>query len=209
MVFRFSHDVAQFLKDSPPLSGECYVFNTYGKCRYGVTCLHASQHITADFKNISKQDLVDKWAQLPPRVTNTLERDLSRSLSRRQYDFEKSAVALKEVKQCKANSASATSESDVISHKTVENAVVAASENTPASDAAVSCDSVQNDQQSNQVMTAAKLADDAMNGTNLSDDIPKAKNHLDNVLKSSNHSTEAHLDVEGIRIRPEETKKVI
>ena len=36
---KFSHDVKDFLENKPSdLPGECYLFNKYGKCSYGLTC---------------------------------------------------------------------------------------------------------------------------------------------------------------------------
>lgn len=46
---------------------------------------------------------MNTWATLPPRVTNVLPRDLARSLSRRQYNFDLSTRALQQVKEARDN----------------------------------------------------------------------------------------------------------
>ena len=81
---RFSHDVAQYLKERPEdlPNLECPYFQNYGCCPYGVSCRLGSQHISKDGANICKDATTD-----PPPTLNGLPREVQDQLRRRTYAF--------------------------------------------------------------------------------------------------------------------------
>ncbi|XP_061597785.1 tRNA-dihydrouridine(47) synthase [NAD(P)(+)]-like [Cololabis saira] len=92
---RFSHDVAEYMASKLPDIGErCYIYDTFGKCGYGLTCRFAKAHTTPDFKTMEKADLVDACKGRTV-VKNNLDRDLQNSLRKRSVAFKKSEEYLK------------------------------------------------------------------------------------------------------------------
>lgn len=58
---KFSHDIKGFMESKPKdIGSHCFMFETYGKCPYGLACRYGSKHISEDFKNIVNQELYEK-----------------------------------------------------------------------------------------------------------------------------------------------------
>ncbi|KAJ3107053.1 tRNA-dihydrouridine(47) synthase [NAD(P)(+)]-like protein [Phlyctochytrium planicorne] len=58
---RFPHDIDAFLLAKGPDIGErCYVFDTYGKCRFGLKCRFANAHTGPNRENIVNEEVVAK-----------------------------------------------------------------------------------------------------------------------------------------------------
>ncbi|KAH3719595.1 hypothetical protein DPMN_062446 [Dreissena polymorpha] len=94
---KFSHDKAKFLETKPEDIGKtCYLFDTYGKCPYGVTCRFAKSHISEDLKNVVKEDF-DQKAPRESHVSNVLTKDLQVALWKRRYDFSKSDKIIEKI----------------------------------------------------------------------------------------------------------------
>jgi tRNA-dihydrouridine synthase 3 len=74
----------------------CYLFETYGRCPYGITCRFAKCHISETFENISKPDL-EKYKNRDETIKNVLTKDLQHDLWKRRYDFTKSDKVLEEI----------------------------------------------------------------------------------------------------------------
>lgn len=92
---KFHHDVAQYMASKPADIGEsCYLYETFGKCGYGLSCRFAKAHTTPDFKTVEKTDLV-KAHDGRTVVKNSLSKDLQYRLRKRQVAFTKSAEYLK------------------------------------------------------------------------------------------------------------------
>lgn len=70
----------------PDIGDSCHVFDTYGKCMYGITCRFGKSHISEDGKNIVNEELFAK-TQLEKRVDNILEKDVQVKLWKKRYDF--------------------------------------------------------------------------------------------------------------------------
>lgn len=91
---KFSHNKSLFMANkSADIATVCYLFETYGKCPYGITCRFAKSHISDDLKNIISpvfKDMKDRESF----VRNVLKKDLQVSLWKRRYDFSKSDEAL-------------------------------------------------------------------------------------------------------------------
>ncbi|XP_061753542.1 tRNA-dihydrouridine(47) synthase [NAD(P)(+)]-like isoform X2 [Nerophis ophidion] len=91
----FYHDVAAYLATKPADIGEsCHIYNTYGKCTYGLTCRFAKAHTTADFKTMENADVV-KANEGRMAVKNSLSKELQNRLRKHSVEFRKSAEYLK------------------------------------------------------------------------------------------------------------------
>ena len=62
---KFSHDIKEFMQNKPPDIGpECFMFETYGKCPYGLACRYGSKHISEDHKNIVNKELYEEKSKV-------------------------------------------------------------------------------------------------------------------------------------------------
>ncbi|XP_059205932.1 tRNA-dihydrouridine(47) synthase [NAD(P)(+)]-like [Centropristis striata] len=91
----FHHSVADYLSTKPPDIGEsCYLYDTFGKCTYGLCCRFAKAHTTPDFKTMENAELI-KANEGRTAVRNNLSKDLQNRLRKRSVAFKKSAEYLK------------------------------------------------------------------------------------------------------------------
>lgn len=91
----FYHDVAEYLANKPADIGErCYLYDTFGKCEYGLACRFAKAHTTAEFKTMEKAELVEAYGG-KTLVKNSLSKDLQYRLRKRSVIFKKSEEYLK------------------------------------------------------------------------------------------------------------------
>lgn len=91
----FHHDVAEYLATKPADIGDsCYLYDTFGKCAYGLSCRFAMAHTTADFKTMENAELI-KAHEGRTAVKNSLSKDLQNRLRKRSVAFKKSAEYLK------------------------------------------------------------------------------------------------------------------
>lgn len=72
----------------------CYLYDTFGKCAYGLSCRFAKAHTTPDFKTMENTDLVKAYEARNP-VKNSLSKDLQNRLRKHLVAFKKSAEYLK------------------------------------------------------------------------------------------------------------------
>lgn len=94
---KFSHDIQKFVAEKPEdLGPECYLYETYGQCPFGIACRYAKSHLTEDFENKVKPD-IEKYKKREDTIRNILSKDLQHSLWKRKYDFSKADAVLKEV----------------------------------------------------------------------------------------------------------------
>ncbi|KAG8519063.1 tRNA-dihydrouridine(47) synthase [NAD(P)(+)]-like [Galemys pyrenaicus] len=90
---RFLHDVGRYLETKPPDLGSCCVlFETFGRCPYGVTCRFAGAHLGPEGQNLVREDLV----QAPP-IRNSLDKALQQQLRKRKVHFERAEQALSQL----------------------------------------------------------------------------------------------------------------
>lgn len=91
----FYHDVAEYLANKPADIGEsCYLYDTFGKCSYGLSCRFAKAHTTPDFKTMENAELA-KTYDGRTTVRNSLSKDLQNRLRKRSVSFKKSAEYLR------------------------------------------------------------------------------------------------------------------
>ncbi|XP_028317759.1 tRNA-dihydrouridine(47) synthase [NAD(P)(+)]-like isoform X2 [Gouania willdenowi] len=92
---KFHHVVADYMASKPPDIGDsCHLFDTFGKCQYGLSCRFGKTHTTADFQTLEKADVMKTYENRTP-VKNSLTKDLQNSLRKRQVSFKKSEDYLK------------------------------------------------------------------------------------------------------------------
>ncbi|XP_056116226.1 tRNA-dihydrouridine(47) synthase [NAD(P)(+)]-like [Rhinichthys klamathensis goyatoka] len=98
---RFLHDVSEYMRSKAEDLGEqCYLFNTFGKCQYGVSCRFAKAHTSAEMKNLVNADLYKPNAEREP-VRNHLDKDLQRRLRKKQVSFSGAEAFLKTISRGK------------------------------------------------------------------------------------------------------------
>ncbi|XP_041663993.1 tRNA-dihydrouridine(47) synthase [NAD(P)(+)]-like [Cheilinus undulatus] len=91
----FYHDVAEYMANKPADIGEsCYLYDTFGKCFYGLSCRFAKAHTTPDFKTMENADLI-KANEGRTTVKNNLSKDLQNRLRKHSVAFKKSEEYLK------------------------------------------------------------------------------------------------------------------
>lgn len=87
--------MGRYLETKPADLGPCCVlFETYGRCPYGVTCRFAGAHLGPEGQNLVQSEV----AQAPP-VRNGLDKVLQQQLRKRQIRFERAEQALRQLGQ--------------------------------------------------------------------------------------------------------------
>src|SRR6218665_2843598 len=84
----FSHDINRFIETErlEDIAGECYLYKTFGKCKFGVLCRFGMSNLSEDnkknvFESTITEDLLEKTTK------NNFSKDLIISLRKREYDF--------------------------------------------------------------------------------------------------------------------------
>ncbi|NXV81111.1 DUS3L synthase, partial [Atlantisia rogersi] len=86
---RFLHDVGEYLARKPAdLGPSCVLFETFGRCLYGVTCRFAQAHLGDGHQNIINAALAKQW-EGKSLVRNNLSKDLQHQLRKRRFSFRK------------------------------------------------------------------------------------------------------------------------
>ena len=90
---RFLHDVGHYLETKPAdLGPSCVLFETFGRCPYGVTCRFAGAHLGPEGQNLVREGLV----QAPP-IRNGLDKALQQQLRKRKIHFKRAEQALRQL----------------------------------------------------------------------------------------------------------------
>ncbi|XP_004378481.1 tRNA-dihydrouridine(47) synthase [NAD(P)(+)]-like isoform X1 [Trichechus manatus latirostris] len=96
---RFLHDVGRYLETKPADLGPCCVlFETFGRCPYGVTCRFAGAHLGPEGQNLVREELAARGAHIPP-IRNSLDKALQQQLRKRKVRFERAERALRQLSQ--------------------------------------------------------------------------------------------------------------
>ncbi|XP_066441477.1 tRNA-dihydrouridine(47) synthase [NAD(P)(+)]-like [Eleutherodactylus coqui] len=92
---KFLHDAEKYISGKhEDIGPKCYLYETFGKCIYGITCRFAKSHLGDGFKNLINEELV-KQREGKVLVKNSLDKDLQQQLRKKKYLFEKSERYLK------------------------------------------------------------------------------------------------------------------
>ncbi|KAL0962252.1 hypothetical protein UPYG_G00337650 [Umbra pygmaea] len=92
---KFFHDVAEYMASKPADVGDhCYLYDTFGKCQYGLSCRFARAHVS--FKNLVNEERV-KQMEGRASVRNSLDKDLQWRLRKKMVPFKASDTYLKSI----------------------------------------------------------------------------------------------------------------
>ncbi|NWI86589.1 DUS3L synthase, partial [Pitta sordida] len=95
---RFLHDVAEYLAGKPPDLGQrCVLFDTFGRCVYGVTCRFARAHLGDGHRNVVNAALAEQW-EGKVLVRSNLSKELQHQLRKRKFSFQKAEEYLRGLK---------------------------------------------------------------------------------------------------------------
>ncbi|KAL2080290.1 hypothetical protein ACEWY4_024083 [Coilia grayii] len=98
---KFFHNIAEYMASKPADLGErCYLYDTFGKCQYGVTCRFAKAHTGPDFKNLVNDDVFNTFKGRT-LVRNNLSKDLQWQLRKRKVPFKGADAYLKTINKSK------------------------------------------------------------------------------------------------------------
>ncbi|XP_059726189.1 tRNA-dihydrouridine(47) synthase [NAD(P)(+)]-like [Haemorhous mexicanus] len=92
---RFLHDVSQYLAAKPADLGQrCVLFDTFGRCPYGVTCRFGQAHLGDGHQNLVNAALAQQW-EGKLLVRNGLSKELQQQLRKRKFSFHKAEEFLR------------------------------------------------------------------------------------------------------------------
>ncbi|GAM23390.1 hypothetical protein SAMD00019534_065650 [Acytostelium subglobosum LB1] len=86
---KFSHDVSKYLASKPPSIGKCYLFEKYGSCRFGISCLYGQDHIVNNESIVDTNKKEQCGEDCEYRILNDVTHDMINKLRRNQYEFKK------------------------------------------------------------------------------------------------------------------------
>ena len=86
---RYCHDTAAYLAKKPPdIGSTCHLFDTLGRCPYGLACRCGNSHMTSDLQNVTDEQVYD-----PNRIEttiNVISRTLQENLRKKRIELPKS-----------------------------------------------------------------------------------------------------------------------
>ncbi|NWW37135.1 DUS3L synthase, partial [Panurus biarmicus] len=92
---RFLHDVSEYLAAKPADLGQrCVLFDTFGRCPYGVTCRFGQAHLGDGHQNLVNASLAQQW-EGKLLVRNSLSKELQQQLRKRKFSFWKAEEFLR------------------------------------------------------------------------------------------------------------------
>ncbi|NXB76653.1 DUS3L synthase, partial [Donacobius atricapilla] len=92
---RFLHDVSEYLAAKPAdLGRRCVLFDTFGRCPYGVTCRFGQAHLGDGHRNLVNAGLAQQW-EGKLLVRNGLSKELQQQLRKRKFAFRKAEEFLR------------------------------------------------------------------------------------------------------------------
>lgn len=91
--------MGRYLETKPAdLGARCVLFETFGRCPYGVTCRFAGAHLGPGGQNLVREELAARWAHRQP-VRNGLDKALQQQLRKRKIRFQRAELALRQLSQ--------------------------------------------------------------------------------------------------------------
>ncbi|RMB89830.1 hypothetical protein DUI87_33845 [Hirundo rustica rustica] len=103
---RFLHDVSEYLAAKPAdLGRRCVLFDTFGRCPYGVTCRFGRAHLGDGHQNLVNAALARQW-EGKVLVRNSLSKELQQRLRKRKFSFRKAEEFLRALRGGKGGNAS-------------------------------------------------------------------------------------------------------
>ncbi|NXR25981.1 DUS3L synthase, partial [Cinclus mexicanus] len=106
---RFLHDVSKYLAAKPADLGQrCVLFDTFGRCPYGVTCRFGQAHLGDGHQNLVNAALAQQW-EGKLLVRNSLSKELQQQLRKRKFTFHKAEEFLRGLQCIKGGKAKGSS----------------------------------------------------------------------------------------------------
>ncbi|OXB72641.1 UNVERIFIED_CONTAM: hypothetical protein H355_002132 [Colinus virginianus] len=100
---RFLHDVGEYMAGKPAdLGHSCVLFETFGKCSYGVTCRFAKAHLGDGYQNVVNAELAKQW-EGKSLVRNNLSKDLQHQLRKKKFTFRRADEYLRSLARLHGN----------------------------------------------------------------------------------------------------------
>lgn len=97
---RYMHDIEKYMASKPEDVGDkCFLFETYGKCLYGLACRFGGSHLNARFENVVNEAVFDP--NRPETTANILSKGLQEQLRKRTLKFPRSDAYLVQLTQQK------------------------------------------------------------------------------------------------------------
>ena len=97
---RFAHDVDKWLETKPAdISSTCYLYETFGRCPFGISCRFGSAHVRRVAPNVYENLTKEATVSNVCRIYNVLGSELRTQLWKRKYDFSQSNKIVKMVDQ--------------------------------------------------------------------------------------------------------------
>uniref|UniRef100_A0A6I8NWA1 tRNA-dihydrouridine(47) synthase [NAD(P)(+)] n=1 Tax=Ornithorhynchus anatinus TaxID=9258 RepID=A0A6I8NWA1_ORNAN len=94
---RFLHNLASYMATKPPdLGDRCVLFDTFGKCIYGVTCRFAGAHLGERQQNLVDEERAAQWRDRQ-LVRNSLSKELQQQLRKKKVLFSRSERYLRQL----------------------------------------------------------------------------------------------------------------
>ncbi|XP_038628846.1 tRNA-dihydrouridine(47) synthase [NAD(P)(+)]-like [Tachyglossus aculeatus] len=94
---RFLHNLAGYMAAKPPdLGDRCVLFDTFGKCIYGVTCRFAGAHLGEQQQNLVDAERAAQWRDRQV-VRNGLSKELQQQLRKKMVLFGRSERYLRQL----------------------------------------------------------------------------------------------------------------
>ncbi|NXH42341.1 DUS3L synthase, partial [Dicaeum eximium] len=92
---RFVHDVSRYLAAKPADLGQrCVLFDTFGRCPYGLTCRFGRAHLGDGHRNLENAALARQWHG-KVLVRNGLSKELQQQLRKRRVPFHRAEQFLR------------------------------------------------------------------------------------------------------------------
>ncbi|NWY64011.1 DUS3L synthase, partial [Erithacus rubecula] len=102
---RFLHDVSRYLAAKPADLGQrCVLFDTFGRCPYGLTCRFGQCHLGDGHQNVVNAALAQQW-EGKVLVRNSLSKELQQQLRKRKFSFHKAEEFLRGIRGGKGEKA--------------------------------------------------------------------------------------------------------
>ncbi|XP_056368627.1 tRNA-dihydrouridine(47) synthase [NAD(P)(+)]-like [Oenanthe melanoleuca] len=102
---RFLHDVSEYLAAKPADLGQrCVLFDTFGRCPYGLTCRFGQSHLGDGHQNLVNAALAQQW-EGKLLVRNSLSKELQQQLRKRKFGFHKAEEFLRGLRAGKGGKA--------------------------------------------------------------------------------------------------------
>lgn len=87
--------MSEYLAGKPADLGQrCVLFDTFGRCPYGVTCRFGQAHLGDGHQNLVNAALAQQW-EGKLLVRNSLSKDLQQQLRKRKFSFQKAEEFLR------------------------------------------------------------------------------------------------------------------